>query len=396
LTGRSEQSGVPRPARSSLRWILLLMLLSTVLPPPGLAQSDEEKTRGELRELEADIKRITSEITADTNRQSELQAQLRDTEKALGALQREIREKQRALQAGREQLAALEQRHGEQEEARDRQQARIALELKTAWKLGRQGQLKVLLSQESPHTVARSLAYYRYFFEARNELLEQYRQTLRELAELQQRIETTVAELDEQRRSLEEREADLTAAQDRHKEVVARLADSISSKSAQLKQKEQDRKRLEDLLRAIEEAVVNLDVPRDYQAFESARGGMPWPVKGKPSNQFDRPRNEGKMRWQGLTIPAVQGTVVRAIHHGRVVYADWLRGSGLLLIIDHGDGYMSLYAHNESLLREVGEWVATGDPVSTVGNSGGEHDYALYFEIRHDGKPVNPSKWCRG
>ena len=122
---------------------------------------------------------------------------------------------------------------------------------------------------------------------------------------------------------------------------------------------------------------------------------MPWPVEGKPSNQFDRPRNEGKMRWQGITIPAREGTTVKAIHHGRVVYADWLRGSGLLVIIDHGDGYMSLYAHNESLLREVGEWVTAGTPVSTVGNTGGEEQAALYFEIRQNGKPTNPSNWCK-
>jgi septal ring factor EnvC (AmiA/AmiB activator) len=101
------------------------------------------------------------------------------------------------------------------------------------------------------------------------------------------------------------------------------------------------------------------------------------------------------MRWQGITIPAEEGTTVKAIHHGRVVYADWLRGSGLLLIIDHGEGYMSLYAHNESLLREVGEWVSVGAPISTVGNSGGEEKSALYFEVRHAGKPVNPSKWCQ-
>ena len=102
------------------------------------------------------------------------------------------------------------------------------------------------------------------------------------------------------------------------------------------------------------------------------------------------------MRWQGLTIPAAEGATVRAIHHGRVVYADWLRGSGLLLIVDHGDGYMSLYAHNQSLLREVGEWVSAGTPVSTVGNSGGQERPALYFEIRHQGKPVDPATWCRG
>ena len=102
-----------------------------------------------------------------------------------------------------------------------------------------------------------------------------------------------------------------------------------------------------------------------------------------------------RQRWQGVTIPAKAGTTVQAIHHGRVVYADWLRGSGLLLIIDHGDGYMSLYAHNQSLLRDVGEWVSAGTAISTVGNSGGQERDGLYFEVRHEGKPVDPSRWCK-
>ena len=231
--------------------------------------------------------------------------------------------------------------------------------------------------------------------ELSNTLLEQYRKTLRELEELQQRIDTTLAELEARGQTLEEQQAALTEAQASRKLTIAKLSHSIISNSAQLKQKELDRTQLEDLLRAIGEAIVDLQIPANYTAFQSARGQMPWPVNGKPSNQFDRPRNDGKMRWQGITIPAAEGTTVKAIHHGRVVFADWLRGSGLLLIIDHGDGYMSLYAHNESLLREVGEWVSADTPVSTVGNTGGEDQAALYFEIRHDGKPTNPSNWCK-
>lgn len=375
--------------------LLLLTLFFLGLSFQSLAQSDEEKTRDQLLQLEVDIKRITSEISDASSRHNELQEQLRQAEMELGTLQRDITENQRGMEAGVKELEDLEQQRGELEQARDQQQARIAQELKTAWQMGHQGQIKVLLNQENPHTVARSLGYYRYFFQARNTLLEQYRKTLRELEELQQRIDTTLAELEARGQTLEEQQAALTEAQASRKLTIAKLSHSIISNSAQLKQKELDRTQLEDLLRAIGEAIVDLQIPANYTAFQSARGQMPWPVNGKPSNQFDRPRNDGKMRWQGITIPAAEGTTVKAIHHGRVVFADWLRGSGLLLIIDHGDGYMSLYAHNESLLREVGEWVSADTPVSTVGNTGGEDQAALYFEIRHDGKPTNPSNWCK-
>jgi septal ring factor EnvC (AmiA/AmiB activator) len=374
---------------------ILLALFITSLSCHSLAQSDEEKTREQLQQLEGDIKRIVAEISDASSRHNKLQEQLRQAEVELGTLQREITDNRQALESGAKELETLQQQRTELEQARDKQQARIAQELKTAWQIGRQGQVKIVLNQESPHTMARVLGYYRYFFRARNTLLEQYRKTLRELEELQQRIDTTLADLATRGETLEQQQTELTAAQASRKVAMEELSANISSNSAQLKQKEQDRKQLEELLRAIEEAIVDLQLPENYAAFASSKGQMPWPVDGKPSNSFDRPRNEGKMRWQGITIPAKEGTTVKAIHHGRVVYADWLRGSGLLLIIDHGDGYMSLYAHNESLLREVGEWVTAGTPISTVGNTGGEEHAALYFEIRHDGKPTNPAAWCK-
>ena len=373
-------------------WLPVLLLAA--LPLQGIAQSDEEKARQQLQKLEEDIQSITQEISAASSQHDELQQQLRQSEIELGTLQRQISENQQALETGEQELVALEAQRAELKTARDKQQARIAQELKTAWQMGRQGEIKVILNQEDPHTVARLLGYYRYFFRARNTLLEQYRETLRELAEVQLQIDNTQAELAARGETLKQQQADITAAQASRKLTMEELSASISSNSAQLKQKEEDRKQLEDLLQAIEEAVVDLETPDNYATFTSGKSEMPWPVAGKPSNQFGRSRNAGKMRWQGLTIPADEGTTVRAIHHGRVVYADWLRGSGLLLIIDHGDGYMSLYAHNESLLREVGEWVTVGTPISTVGNTGGEDHAALYFEIRHNGKPTDPAKWC--
>jgi len=386
-----------RSLAHSPRWrgLLLALLFSSMACPPTLAQHDEEETREKLQELEADIKSITEEMSDASSRQTELQQQLRQAEVELGTLQRQISENQQALESSAEELVTLQEKEAELAQARDKQQARIAQELKTAWQMGRQGEIKILLNQENPHTVARSLGYYRYFFKARNTLLEQYRATLRELAELQQRIDSTQADLAARGETLKQQLTDLTAAQAKRKLAMEELNTNISSISAQLKQKEQDRKQLEEVLRAIEEAVVELELPSNFASFQSAKSQMPWPVEGKPGNQFDRPRNDGKMRWQGVTLPAKEGTTVKAIHHGRVVYADWLRGSGLLLIVDHGDGYMSLYAHNESLLREVGEWVTVGTPISTVGNSGGEEQSALYFEIRHNGKPTNPANWCK-
>jgi septal ring factor EnvC (AmiA/AmiB activator) len=385
---------MPLRPRIWRRGLALILLASLSLAASG--QSDEEKARSDLQQLQRDIQQIQREISSATTRKNKLQRQLRDAEVELGELQRAMAGNRSTISASEKELASLEKQREALELARDQQQARIAIELKTAWQMGRQGQIKVLLNQESPHTVARAMGYYRYFFEARNELLGQFRETLEQLQVVEQEIESTLARLGQQQRALEKQQQQLAKARETRTLAVAKLNDSIRDKGQQLKQKEQDRRELEKLLKAIEEAVVNLEVPENYQAFNSARGKMPWPVKGKPSNRFGRPRNEGKMRWQGVNIPAAEGTTVKAIHHGRVVYADWLRGSGLLLIIDHGDGYMSLYAHNQSLLRDVGEWVSAGTPIGTVGDSGGLDRAALYFEIRHQGKPTDPARWCRG
>jgi len=374
--------------------MLALLLSGTAHTATG--EPDEHEVRSKLEQLQGDIKRVGEEISADSARRNSLQQELREAELNLGRLQKEMAANQRALVASQEELTELQQQRGELEQARDAQQARIALELKTAWQLGQQGQVKVLLNQESPHTVARAMAYYRYFFKARNDLVANYRETLGELQAVELRIAGTLDQLAGQQAMLEEQQAQLVTAQASREKTVASLNDSIQSKAEQLKQMEQNRRELESLIAAIEKAVADLEVPDDYQPFKSARGKMPWPLAGRRTNNFGKPRNEGKMRWQGVTIPAKEGTRVNAIHHGRVVYADWLRGSGLLVIIDHGDGYMSLYAHNQSLLREVGEWVGAGTPISTVGNSGGQEQPALYFEIRHQGKPTNPAQWCKG
>jgi septal ring factor EnvC (AmiA/AmiB activator) len=376
--------------------ILLAALLFAGLPLLAPAQTDEEKARRQLQQLQADIKRINREISSAGTQRDKLQKQLRDADRQLGRIEKEIADNRRKIDDSRRELASLREERDDLERARGDQQERIGAELRRAWQMGRQGQLRVLLSQENPHTVARAMGYYRYFFAARNELLGQYRDTLARLQGVERDIDATLGTLERQQRKLDEQQASLAAAQQNRKVAVADLNASIDRKGARVKQLESDRKELENLLQAIEEAAVKLQAPDNYQAFAAAKGSMPWPVKGKPSNRFGSPRNEGKMRWQGVTIPAPEGTTVHAIHHGRVVYADWFRGSGLLLIIDHGDGYMSLYAHNQSLLREVGEWVTAGAPVSTVGRSGGQERASLYFEIRHQGKPTNPASWCRG
>ena len=373
----------------------LLLSVTLLLPLSGHAKTDEEKTRAQLEQLQGDIKKISRQISSEKSRKNTLQDQLRKAEVTLGALQKDIAKTEKALGQSRAQLSELNARQRQLEKSRDEQRELIARELRAAYQTGQQGQLKVLLNQEDPNTLARAIAYYRYFYQARNKHIDKYREILVELEQLEPAILRATEQLESSRNALKKEQQNLVQAKESRELAVSKLQASIRDKGGKLKQMERDQRELEELLDAIEQAVVNLKMPENYKAFSAAKGAMPWPISGRASHRFGKSRNEGKMRWQGVTIPAKEGTKVAAIHHGRVVYADWLRGSGLLIIIDHGEGYMSLYAHNQSLLRDVGEWVSAGASISTVGSTGGRDSSALYFEVRSKGKPSNPASWCR-
>jgi septal ring factor EnvC (AmiA/AmiB activator) len=141
-----------------------------------------------------------------------------------------------------------------------------------------------------------------------------------------------------------------------------------------------------------------VDIPAEadgQQPFHSRKGKLRWPARGRLAQRFGAPRSGG-LRWRGVMIEAQEGGEVRAVSQGRIAFSDWMRGFGLLLIIDHGDGYMSLYGHNQTLYKEVGEWVDTGEVVALLGASGGRTESGLYFEMRHKGRPINPVHWCAG
>jgi septal ring factor EnvC (AmiA/AmiB activator) len=357
---------------------------------------DERATREKLEALNRAIEKIETEQRRDEAAQDKLQAELRDAETDLARLTERVDAIEGRIDALVARLAELADEQAALAARRDAQRGRVVEELRQAWASGGDDSLKLLLNQEDPEALARVLAYYRYIAAARSEALAGFRETLAELEAVETAAAARRDELGAERDALVARQRELAAARDRRREAVAALAASIAERDAQLARLARDAEALEEVLGEIEAAIRDLAIPADYQPFTAARGSMPWPTAGEHANRFGRPRNQGKMRWRGITINAEAGSTVQAIHHGRVVYADWLRGSGLLLVLDHGEGYMSLYAHNQSLLKDVGDWVTAGTPIATVGASGGRERAALYFEIREGGKPVDPARWCRG
>lgn len=266
--------------------------------------------------------------------------------------------------------------------------------MQLAYRMGQQTPLKTLLNQQEPDQVARNMRYHDYFLQARIKKIQNYQSTIDRIGQLEKTLNQTLVDLRAQQRLLAQQQQLLTTQHQQRARTLQALRGQLKTKDSKLKKLTRDKSALAAVVAATRAAMGRLPTPKNYQQFSLAKGHLSWPLRGKIQNRFGANRNGG-LKWDGVMIAAASGSAVNVIHGGRVVYADWLSGYGLLAIVDHGGGYMSLYAHNAVLLREVGEWIRSGDTIARSGNTGTEQLPGLYFEIRQQGQPVDPAKWCR-
>ena len=388
------------------RGLLLWVCCQLFCVAAGAADANRSQTQGQLEKLKAEIGKLQSSLQQFKDERSRLQGDLRKSEVDISDSQKKILQIQRQLEQQQQELQKLQEQRKQLQQAKSEQQASIARQVRAAYEIGEQNKLKALLNQEEPDKISRAMVYYDYFNRARTDQIEAYIDVISQLDTMQPQIEAKAEDLRAAKADLDQQHKQLLGAKKERERTFAKLSATIQSKDEQLKQMARDRSALEQVLQRIErEAVARA---RDSKGkvlpntpivsgrpFRELRGQLPWPVAGRADNRFGSQRGGSEMRWQGVNISAREGETVRAIHNGRVVFADWLRGSGLLIIIDHGDGYLSLYAHNQTLLRNAGDTVKGGDAIATVGNSGGQEQAGLYFEIRHKGVPADPADWCR-
>ena len=357
--------------------------------------SDPDKLRKELDALEAEISKFREMLESTKSQRSELESSLELNEKEISEILNKINEIQQKLVDGEDKISSLILEQKELEGKKKIQQRHIGKQIRAAHKLGTQHYLKVVLNQEDPNQLARMMKYYDYFNRARTEQIDAYEVLLRELDDIELNIKEQNQVLDKRRTQLERQETSLISLQREKKKVLSALVQQINETGDLIEKRTLDREHLASLLERIIAGIVNLSAPEDAQPFADMRGNMLLPVNGDIRQRFGSGRNEGKLHWDGVFIEADEGEPVHSIHYGRVVFSDWLRGFGLLLIINHGEGYMSLYGHNQVLYRETGDWVAAGELIANVGNTGGQQRSGLYFEIRSAGIPSDPQLWCQ-
>ncbi|MCI0401113.1 MAG: peptidoglycan DD-metalloendopeptidase family protein, partial [Gammaproteobacteria bacterium] len=276
------------------------------------------------------------------------------------------------------------------------EQKNLARQIRAAYMIGQHDFLKLLLNQKDPSALGRTLVYYEYHSRASADRIALAKDTLNTLTSIEEGIKRETDALQKLRSEQLHNIDRVKAHQVARKQLIARLHDELDRHGEEVTRLRTDERRLEALVKSLGEVEQTLgELPDTVEPFASLKGKLAWPVDGKVVTHFGSPTQDAMLTRQGVFIRASSGEELRAINHGRVVYAEWFRNLGLLIIVDHGEGYMSIYGHNQSLYKSVGDWVEAGEVIASVGNTGGQSESGLYFEIRHDGEPQNPALWCR-
>ncbi len=373
-------------------------LIVGILAASAMAQAqrpDSEPGKTKEQELETVRERI-SELKKSMDTAAEerdrLAGELQEQEVAISEQRMriaEIEREQRYTTSKKEQLdATLLQR----EAHLDDESAALAAQVRSAYMSGSQEKIRLLLNQQDPATLGRLMAYYDYLNDYRAENIEAVIAEIRELDALRGKIAAEEARLGALAKSRYAELTRLNQSQERRAALLVSLRERISREGEEVERLAAQEK---DLTRLIAELTSILsDYPiSSEEPFSDHKGKLTWPVAGTLLHDFGQPRGGGNMTWNGVVMETPRGTEVRAIYHGRIAFADWLAGMGLLVIVDHGEGYMTLYGYNETILKKAGDWVAPGDVIATVGDSGGQSEAGLYFELRKGTQPVNPRRW---
>jgi len=381
----------------SARLVLAVILSLVCLAPLTKAaeQTDLKAKTQELERIKARIEELRSQLSSVQSERERQNTALSENEKNIGVITRHIRSLGLSLERQRRRLAGLERQRADLSLQLDRHRQVLERQLRAAYMMGRQEKLKILLNQQDPAVVSRMLVYYDYLNASRFAQMKQIQQSLEKLAGIEQEINTEEQRLQQLLAKEEAEKQQLESARQERERIIAALNQQLQSKEQELTGLQANEKQLQKLLLELQDALADISVdPAVDNPFATLKGKLPWPAKGRIGASFGSSREVGKLRWDGVLIEAPEGEEVRSVYYGRVAFADWLRGFGLLLIIDHGDGYMSLYGYNQSLFKETGEWVEAGEVIAQVGRSGGRSSSGVYFGIRHNGEPVDPKKWC--
>ncbi|WP_341255565.1 peptidoglycan DD-metalloendopeptidase family protein [uncultured Pseudoalteromonas sp.] len=372
---------------SVTKLILILTFLAT-----ATAVANEDRTKKDLSEVQTALKQSQSEYNAQRKKVATLQKNLQQHEleiaknaKALNMAEQSVKKTEQQQQLQQQKADQLEQQHAQFQHA-------LAAQLKSAYMAGGDDDYaKMLLNQEDTAKFERTLSYYNYLNKARIEQLEELKALQLQIAKNQAELAKTKQKLvnlhDEQKR----RQTALVSAQSERQANLKNLQTQLNSTKSSINYLKENQ---QTLITTIEELEKEKNKKVELLGLNNSKGKLNWPSRGKLEHTFGQ-RKHGGIDWKGVLIGAKEGSNINSVHNGQVVFADWLKGYGWVIVVDHGEGFMSLYGHAQTLLKDVGDMVREGETVALVGQSGGQASSGLYFEMRHKGRAVNPEKWCK-
>lgn len=367
-------------------WLLFFALQIFCMVAPACAtEADDQR----LQEVRTEIDRKKSKLSQQKKALAKLNKALKKDELKIAKAAKAVRESRRSLTQVNKQQQQLDGKRAELEGQQKQQQQALAVQLRSAYLAGRHDYIKLLLNQQDPGRLERTLNYYQYLNRARIESIEQLLATEKQLEQVAKELQQVAVQKRDLISRQEKEKQQLAASMQKREATRQGVLALLDSEQARLEQLQQSENQLKQLL-------LSRQYPQEIQltGLKNQRGKMRWPINGRIRNKFGTSR-QGGVRWKGVFMDGKSGSDIRVIHQGKVLYADWVKSMGLVIIVDHGQGYMSLYAHAQALLKEVGDTVSKGEVIALVGQSGGQSRTGLYFELRHKGEPVNPVRWCR-
>jgi len=380
-------------AKTTANLIIISLLFS--FPLQAASNNTNEQAQDNNRTKLSDIQKAISKQESnifDTNKQrSGLEQQLKTDDLAIAKVAKAINQIELNLKNTQSKIITLAAEKKQLIIAKNKQESLLAQQLRSAYTTGQHDYLKLLLNQDQSEKIQRTISYYQYLNQARTKEIDKFQITIAQLLKVSTEHQAQIEQLKQLKNTQLQQDNQLRSNKSQRSKTLTKLSRKLLSSQQQLNKLKAEENNLNQALNKLA-AIIQAEI--DLTGLSKLKRKLSWPVKGRMLHRFGT-RKQGYLKWKGVLISAPISRQVQTIHNGTVLFSDWLKGYGLLTVIDHGNGYMSLYAHNQTLLKSVGDRVETGEPIALIGQSGGLEQSGLYFEIRHQGKALNPKLWCR-
>jgi len=375
--------------------ILLFLLLFLQIPVFAADNDDFERYQKKLEKVQQSIGKVKDHLKSTRYKRGHVVTELQQLESKISKNAVDLKKTEAKIEKLNNKVSDLRGELDKLQRKLKTQRQSLSEQIRAAYAIGRQQQVKMLLNQQDPAEMGRIMVYFDYLNRAREQHITEFLDNIAEKQRLEEELNTTLTKHQQTLNTRKKQENILFGQRLKRSQLLTRLEQEISNQEKNLSELEGSRNRIEKLLMSLGELLADIpQSPSVSRPFKQQKGKLPWPASGPFLATYGEPRKQGGLKWNGVLISTAHGTPVRAVSHGRVAFADWLQGYGFITIIDHGEGYMSLYGHNETLIKQAGDWVNSGEVIATSGDSGGQPMPGVYFEIRSRGKPINPGGWC--